>query len=566
MSKQDDSLFLFQFSSYQRPALEENKSKDWVLNGKKNEFYQYIIDRYNGSPTNASIINSYISLMYGGGLVNTSATNNASKILELRTMLAPKEVRKICSDFEMFGEASIQVVKAKKKTELPTLYHIPKNLVVPSLVNEDNEIEGYWYSRNWSKMHLEENKPIYYPSFGTSNESVEIYNIKPYKAGKDYFADPDYLAGLPYALMEEEIANLYVKCIQNGLSGGYIINVPDAGNLTPENKEEIKKQITNKMTGSNNAGQFVLNFKGVDEGIQVTPFPVNDNIHKQWEYLTAEGRQQLLTSHAVTSPMLFGIKDNTGFGNNADEMEVARQQILDYVIKPKRNYITEAIEDIAMQYNLYLNLSFKDVRSEQQVKTELKKKASIDDVAVSVADELIALGEDISDEWEVINVVEAKDTNLTENQLNSVFEFSARIPDYDKPRRTKSEQDTSLFKIRYKYAGEKTGQREFCNKVLNANKVYRAEDLNKEQTTTPKMGKGGSDKYNPFLYKGGVNCKHFWQRVIYLKKNNNKISVNQARKMILALEPSERKDAMWEQNDKKVAQIADSSNNFWKVN
>jgi hypothetical protein len=90
MSSKDNNLFLFQFSSYQRPALDENKSKDWVLNGKKNEFYQYIIDRYNGSPTNASIINSYISLMYGSGLVNTSATNNASKILELRTMLAPK--------------------------------------------------------------------------------------------------------------------------------------------------------------------------------------------------------------------------------------------------------------------------------------------------------------------------------------------------------------------------------------------------------------------------------------------------------------------------------------------
>lgn len=80
------------------------------------------------------------------------------------------------------------------------------------------------------------------------------------------------------------------------------------------------------------------------------------------------------------------------------------------------------------------------------------------------------------------------------------------------------------------------------------------------------MGANGSNSYNVFLYKGGVNCKHFWQRVIYLKKGNNKISVNQARKMILALDPKDRKKAMWQQNPKEVAQIADASNNYWKVN
>jgi hypothetical protein len=28
-----------------------------------------------------------------------------------------------------------------------------------------------------------------------------------------------------------------------------------------------------------------------------------------------------MISHRVTSPILFGIKDNTGLGNNANEME-----------------------------------------------------------------------------------------------------------------------------------------------------------------------------------------------------------------------------------------------------
>jgi hypothetical protein len=32
---------------------------------------------------------------------------------------------------------------------------------------------------------------------------------------------------------------------------------------------------------------------------------------------------QKMISHRVTSPILFGIKDNTGLGNNANEMESA---------------------------------------------------------------------------------------------------------------------------------------------------------------------------------------------------------------------------------------------------
>ena len=79
------------------------------------------------------------------------------------------------------------------------------------------------------------------------------------------------------------------------------------------------------------------------------------------------------------------------------------------------------------------------------------------------------------------------------------------------------------------------------------------------------FGKGGSDSYNPFLFKGGVNCKHFWMRKIYMRKNNRKISVNDAKRMINDLDPSQRKDARFEDNDPRVAQIAEEKNNYWRA-
>ena len=102
---------------------------------------------------------------------------------------------------------------------------------------------------------------------------------------------------------------------------------------------------------------------------------------------------------------------------------------------------------------------------------------------------------------------------------------------------------------------------------MASNKVYRYEDLKaaEDKVVNEGFGKGGSDKYNIFLYKGGVNCKHWWQRVIYLKKGNKRIGVNEARRLINELEPSERNAAKWEENPKEVAQIASPSNNHWRA-
>ena len=131
-----------------------------------------------------------------------------------------------------------------------------------------------------------------------------------------------------------------------------------------------------------------------------------------------------------------------------------------------------------------------------------------------------------------------------------------------------SEQDTDLFKVRYSYAGDSTGQREFCKKLIQADKVYRKEDIVLAETKVVNKGLGanGADTYSIWLYKGGVNCKHFWQRKIYLKRDNTSISVNEARKLILDLDPKDRPKAKWQENDPLVAQSAQPSNNNFKLN
>ena len=60
-----------------------------------------------------------------------------------------------------------------------------------------------------------------------------------------------------------------------------------------------------------------------------------------------------------------------------------------------------------------------------------------------------------------------------------------------------------------------SNSRQFCRNVIAANKWFRKEDINKLTITGANEGFGlnGQTFYDIFNYKGGKNCKHFWQAI-----------------------------------------------------
>jgi len=500
-----NDIRLIQLNNYIRPKVEENKSKNWVLNGRNNDFYKYIINRYNGSVTNSAIINSYIDMIYGRGIHAKNALTNTQDWIRFKMILKDTDLKRLVSDFTLFNEFSVQVIKAKNKTDLGAIKHIPKERVVPSIENEDEEIEFYFYSKDWSNVN--KFKPLPFPAFGTTKDEIEIFYGMPYKSGKTYFSDPDYLAGLPYMEMEEEIGNYYISHIKNGLSFGYIINIPDGNSLTPEEQDEIERKIKQRLTGSSNAGRFVLSFNGRDADITVTALQVND-AHKQWEYLTSESRQQIMTSHRVVSPILFGIKDNTGFGNNADELDIAREKLIKYVIESKQQFIFNSLETILQHYEINLELYFKPLATKETIALSQEKKKTDLDL-------FIELGED--EDLETWELIECKPVNYEEEEKISLTSTGTATPF------NKSRYDLFDTITRYRYAGSLIGERQFCNKMLTAKKIYRIEDIEamNEKPVNAGFGPKGASTYDIFKYKGGVNCHHYWEKLTYKRKNEN---------------------------------------------
>ena len=132
--------------------------------------------------------------------------------------------------------------------------------------------------------------------------------------------------------------------------------------------------------------------------------------------------QKLMVAHRVTSPMLLGIKDNTGLGNNAEEIETATLLFDNTVVRPFQEQVINAIEQILAVNGIKLDLYFKTLqpleftdRSAAVTKEETEKETGeklsahtcLSDMPKeydNAVDELIAMGEDINEEeWELVD-------------------------------------------------------------------------------------------------------------------------------------------------------------------
>ena len=529
------SLELIQLNNYIRPEVKEVNSKEYVMNGDKNSFYQYIIDRYNGSPTNRTIIDSYAKFIYGKGLYSKEQASKAMQFANVLSILLKKDLKNICQDYVLFGEASMELIYDKGK--LIKIKHVPKNQILPNKMNEDGDIQLYWFSQDFNNTRKYPPREIESFDFKKETTKNAIYVISNYQAGRTYFADPTYMAGLPYAELEEEIANYCVNHIKNGLSFGYIVNMNNGEPESDEIKERLETKFKNFGTGSENAGRVMVNWNdSKDNDITLTAVEVSE-AHKQYEFLSGEATQKLMIAHKVTSPIIFGIMKDGGLGNNADEMESAFNELYINVIKPLQENVLDALIEVFSANGMSIDLDFIPLRGlTQPQSTQLSEHK--EEINSDVAEFLLSRGEEINlTEYEVIDTEDFSDSlvELNDFTLNTSLKLASVPSSFPN---AKSELDNEIFKVRFNYAGTMAGsqspQRDFCRRMLSSQKVYRKEDivLAGDKRVNPGWGPNGTDTYDILKYKGGGNCKHKWVRSIYLRKNNKSITFDQAKKMI----------------------------------
>ena len=550
-------------ATYTSPEIVEVKNKEWVKYGIDNNYFQFLIDRYNGSPTNNACINGISQQIYGKGLNATNANKKPEEYAKMVSMLHKDTVRKLCYDLKLMGQCAIQVIYSKDRKSIAKLEHFPIETLRAEKCNEKGEVPAYFYFKDWANIQPNE-KPLRIPAFGMSKESIEIYYVQPYKAGFYYYSPVDYQGGLQYAELEEEISNYHLNNILNGLAPSMLINFNN-GIPNQEERTLLEHRIAEKFSGTSNAGKFILAFNdNKDSQAEITPVQLSD-AHQQYQFLSEESTKKIMVAHRIVSPMLLGIKDNTGFGNNADEIKTASLLMDNTVIRPFQELLIDSFDTLlafnSISLNLYFTtlqpLEFTEIDTEVQDDEEIEEETGVKQEDLSKTPELSEeqgtellkhlKGEVIGEEWELVDEKNPDDipdeawaNYLIQEKKSLLSKIKKLVGLKDEISSLRngnafSYLDSKNYKIRYKYAIGSTAKgadtktsRTFCKNMMSLSKkgiVYRLEDIDKasREGVNRELGHKGQP-YDLFKFKGGIYCRHKWVKVLYRLKANTEPS------------------------------------------
>ena len=561
-----DKILSINLETSTAPIVQEVRGRDYIEYGTedwRNLYPQFLIDLYYNSSTHAAIINATAEMIAGEDLIAEEEDTNLESYVKLKKFLRHANsneslhqvIKKVAFDFKLQGAYALHIVWNRERTEIAEVYHVPVERVRAGRPNAMGKVDCYYISADWANTRTNKPYPINAFNVNDRTSGSQLLYTGAYSPNMDCYHTPDYLAANNWCLVDQKVAEFHLNNIENGFSGSYFVSFAN-GIPTQEERRQIEQSLVEKFTGASNSGKFILTFSDDKTRTpEITPISVSD-ADKQYLALQELLVQNILTGHRVTSPMLMGIKSDTGLGSNVDELNAAGNFYLNTVVKPFQLHILNTLQTIFSVNNMDLPVQFvqlkpitveftsedlKGVMTEDEIREEVGLKPLADvEVREDFASEKTELdnfieefGEDIPEEWELIEeeVVdgEHQDFNYEEvlNELmNEKLELASTgraIPSRKSEQDGLSKKSFDYFRVRYVYANDnflenKSGsKRDFCRKMEAAKKLYRKEDIINMGKIPVNAGFGidGAATYSIWLYKGGPQCHHFWSRRIY---------------------------------------------------
>jgi hypothetical protein len=563
-----DNIININLETSTSPVVAEVRGRDWIEYGTedwKNLYPQFLIDLYYSSSISAAIINATAEMISAEDLI---IEDEEDRDLEARVKLQNfmdrangneslhEVLKKVAFDFKLQGAFALNIVWSKDRTQIAEIYHVGVEKIRCAKPDEFGKTKGYYISSDWTNTRT--NKPYYVPAFNVNDRTSpnQLLYSGLYSPNMNSYFTPDYVSCNNWALIDSRVSEYHLNNISNGFAGSFMISFAN-GIPTQEERLQIERSLTDKFCSDTNAGKFVLTFSDDKTRTpEITPISTSD-LDKSYLALQELLTSNILSGHRCTSPMLMGIKSDTGLGNNADELNSAANFYLNTVVKPYQDQIVKVLRKIFKVNNMDMPVNFVQLKpitvkfTNQDLmavmtQDEIREELGLEPLDVEVREDFSSdkteldswieeFGEDMPEDWELIEeeVVDGEHQDFDfEETLNDVANEKIELASTIKgiPAR-KSEQDGiskktyDYFRVRYVYSKDeflvnKSGtRRDFCKKMMGATKsgkMYRKEDIVRTNSNKVNPGMGHNGKpYNMFLYKGGVACFHFWSRRIF---------------------------------------------------
>jgi hypothetical protein len=358
MSDKAAERFMFSALSYQEntvlPEFKEHINKNWIPYGDNNLFPDELVNLFNKSGIHNAIIESKTRMMVGDGIIQSTETEEEFSeatddfIKHCNPYEDMTEVYKKCAmDYELYGLSYIEILWSKGRKKIAEINHLDATKIRWGKM-ENNRVKNYFYSQDWSNYRKEAYKPIEIPLFDNKASSArQILPIVRYTPALDYYAFPDYIAGVKWIQTDTEIANFHFNNLKNGMSPSVFFGFP-VGETTNEERKSIVDSLNEKYTGTNNASKAVVSFYDA-EGDKKPEVKIleQSNADKQYDLLNKTTLQQILVAHKVTNENLVGIATPGQLGSGS-ELLSSYEIYYNTVVKPDQQYVLVSFKKIML--------------------------------------------------------------------------------------------------------------------------------------------------------------------------------------------------------------------------
>jgi len=359
MKKQFFNVLNYQSSN--TPQFIESQNREWVDMGKDNLYPHYLEELYVSSSIHSAVVKGVAEMIYGEGLDAIYKDFNIDQWLKVQQIFGDQKCLKRCSlDLKLYGQCYFNIIWSVDRTTISEIHHVPAATIRAGIANDEDVITTFYHKADWS----DNKEPQAIPAFSTSDRTAasQLLHIKLYNPLSFSYGLPDYLGSTNYIEVDSSLGEYHLNQINNGFFPSTILSFND-GVPTEDERAELERLIYNKFGGASNAGKILMTFNDSAENAPtVESFNISD-AHNVFDYLSKEVVVKILSGHRVTSPLLFGIRnEGGGFGSNADELKDSYDLFYNTVVLPFQRLMLDGLRPVFAAAGITLDLYFKPLR------------------------------------------------------------------------------------------------------------------------------------------------------------------------------------------------------------
>ena len=287
--------------------------------GRDNKYPDYLYNLTQTSSTLSAIISGCIDYVGGNGIIRDTdiAPNDNDTWGDL--------IAKLTFDYLTYGVCYVNVLR-NVAGDIVQYHWLDARKV---RTNKSGNV--FYLADEWGQWVKKFNVvPAFTP------DSVEYSSILAIRTplSRDTYPTPIWSAAIPSANLERKIDVYHTSEIENNFNASVLINFNN-GRPTDKEKKEIEKMITEKFSGEENVGRFILSFNDSKDNQATVAKMETADFANRYSALEKSARQKLFSTFRA-NPNLFGIATESN-GFNSEEYQSAFKLFNRTMIKPIQN-------------------------------------------------------------------------------------------------------------------------------------------------------------------------------------------------------------------------------------